>query len=69
LDRSLVEDNPIDAKVITAMLLKGSDSTFKVDHVSTLEAGFAVSAKPPPMWYCSTSPSPTAKACRPWKSC
>jgi PAS domain S-box-containing protein len=34
----LVEDNPIDAKVISAMITKTKENNFTVDHVATLEA-------------------------------
>lgn len=34
----LVEDNPIDAKVISAMITKSKDLAFTVDHVSSLES-------------------------------
>gem|GEM_PF-1964761 len=34
----LIEDNPIDAKIITAMINKSKDVLFSVDHVSSLEA-------------------------------
>jgi len=34
----LVEDNPIDAKVISAMIKKSKDVLFTVDHGSSLES-------------------------------
>ena len=34
----LVEDNPIDAKVISAMITKTKENNFTVDHVASLEA-------------------------------